>query len=177
MKVEAVDPTTGEKISADLTPEQVAGLENLDQERMSDSKLNTYINDMNLSAGEKAFILDMKTATLRSGEKTIQVGRRVIEIAVALQAQFPLTTFGLIVGLVTSILIASIPILGSILGGVVTPIAITIGLAWGFSEDFKDKALYQKFTDATAKFDRLKPTIDGGRQALKQLLNTFAVQT
>ena len=62
----------------------------------------------------------------------------------------------MIFGAIAGFLVASIPILGVVLGPTFTPLAILLGLVSGLSQDFKDKALARLIAEINAKFNPLK---------------------
>lgn len=177
MKVEAVNPRTKEKISMRLSAGEAAKLRDLDKERVSENQLDAFLDQLKQSKATQAMLTELKKVTVLAEGQTIQLGRRVIEIAVALQQQFPCATFGVIVGLVVSILVTAIPILGTVISGVVTPVAVIVGLAVGAGFDIRDKALYKKITEATAIFDPLRPSFKEGKRALDQLFEVLAPQS
>ena len=176
MKVEAVNPETGKKVAAELSSEQEALLRGLDG-GVSDSGLDAYIERLKLSPQYQAVVSRLKKLSVAGGGKTFQVGKRIVEIAVALQAQFPYATFGVMLGLVISLVVTAIPVLGTLIAGVVTPVAVGLGFAIGITADIQDKALYKKISSATARFNPYRPSITEAKQALEQLFRTLVPQT
>ena len=60
------------------------------------------------------------------------------------------------------------------MGGIVTPVAVVMGLVIGFSVDIKDRDLYKKITQATDRFNLRQPSLSDARKAMDQLLNVLA---
>jgi hypothetical protein len=176
MKVEANNPVTGEKVTAELTSEQAAHLEGLDQDHMPEGALDAFMDSLKLSPESKAQWDRFRKITVVGGGSSIEIGKRIMEISVALQKQFPYATFGVMVGLVISIIITAIPVLGTIIGGVITPVAVALGLVIGVVFDIQDNAIYKKINDATAMFNPMKPSFKEGKQALEQLYRTLVPQ-
>ena len=164
MKIEATNPRTGETTASELTEDQLSTLRQTNQAPLSKQKLTGFIKTMNLSDDAESLLTELEKVTVRIGEETVKIGRQIIEMAVELQTRFPYTTFGLILGLSASILIASIPLLGSILGTVLTPLLVALGVAIGFNEDIKDKALYQKVAESRKKWEAWTQELTGWQQ-------------
>ena len=143
-------------MEVDISDQQVSKLDELTRERISDPKLDRYIDNLDLSADAKALIHDVKKATIRVGQKIIKVGKRAIEMVLAIMRQFPNVTMGLILGLLIGALISAIPLLGVLLGPFMTPILAAFGLALGFAEDLKDTALDRKIKEAVAMYKPLQ---------------------
>jgi hypothetical protein len=156
MQAEAEDLETGEKVTVDIADDHLEDLRNLARERVSDSKLNSYIDNLNLSADAKALIASVMQAAVKVGDLVIRIGKRIVELVVVLVSKFPNATFGLVLGLLVGALATAIPLLGAILGGLIGPIAAIFGLTKGYFEDLKDQALERKIAEATAMFESLK---------------------
>jgi len=155
MKAIAEDLDTGEKITVDITEDHFEELRTLAEDKVSDSKLDSYINNLHLSADAKQLIASILKASVKVGDLVIRVGKRIVELVVMLVSKFPNATFGLILGLIVGALVAAIPLLGALLGGLVTPIATIFGLTKGYFEDLKDQNLKRKIAEATAMFQSL----------------------
>jgi|AntAceMinimDraft_11_1070367.scaffolds.fasta_scaffold17764_2 hypothetical protein len=155
MKAIAEDLDTGEKITVDITEDHFEELRTLAEDKVSDSKLDSYIDNLHLSADAKALVASILKASVKVGDLVIRVGKRIVELVVMLVSKFPNATFGLILGLIVGALVTSIPLLGALLGGLVAPIAAIFGLTKGYFEDLKDQNLERKIVEATAMFQSL----------------------
>ena len=155
MKAIAEDVETGEKVTVDISNQNYEELKTLAQDRVSDSKLQSYIDNLEMSADAKALISSILKTAVKVGDLIVRVGKRIVEIVVMIASKYPNATFGVILGLMVGMLVATIPILGAILGAFVTPIAIVFGLAQGYSEDLRDQGLNRKIAEASAMFSPL----------------------
>jgi uncharacterized protein YacL len=155
MKAIAEDLASGEKIEVDIPDENLEELESLAKDRVSDAKLQGYIDNLDLSADAKALIASILEKAVKVGELVIRVGKRIVEIVILIASKFPNATFGLILGLLVGALVSSIPIIGGLLGAFVLPIAAAFGLATGYMNDFRDQNLSQKIAAASAMFNPL----------------------
>ncbi len=155
MKAIAEDLGTGAKITVDITEDHFKELRTLAEDKVSDSKLNSYIDNLHLSADAKKLIASILKASVKVGELVIRVGKRIVELVLMLVSKFPNATFGLILGLIVGALVAAIPLLGALLGGLVAPIAAIFGLTKGYFEDLKDQNLERKIAEAAAMFQSL----------------------
>jgi hypothetical protein len=156
MKAEAINPVTGDSIFVELSEERLSEIESLQRERISDAKLFSYIDQLNISADAKALIETILRATIRVGKAVIKIGKRIIEVVLSIVSKFPNVTFGLVLGLVVYALVASIPIIGALFGGLLGPIAVLFGLVNGYFEDVKDRRLERKIMEASDHFSALR---------------------
>jgi len=160
MKAIAEDVQTGKKVVVNIPQAAYEDLESLAQDKVSDSKLQSYIDNLEMSADAKAIIASILKTAVKVGDLVVRVGKRIVEIVVMIAAKFPNATFGLILGLLVGVLVAAIPVLGGILGAFVLPIAAAFGLARGYMEDIKDEGLNRKITEAAALFNSLQGDIN-----------------
>ncbi len=155
MEAVAEDVETGEKITVKISDDDYQELKSLAQDKVSDSKLQFYIDNLEMSADAKALIASILKTAIKVGDLVVRVGKRIVELAVMMTAKFPHATFGLILGLLIGVLITAIPIFGPILGSLVVPLAAAFGLARGYSEDLQDLSLKRKIAEASAMFNPL----------------------
>jgi len=156
MQAIAEDMETGRIVSVEIPSEGLEELQALAQERVSDVKLQSYIDNLDLSADAKALIASILKAAVKVGDLVIKVGKRIVEIVVMIVSKFPNTTFGLVLGLLVGALVSAIPIIGGLLGAFVLPIAAAFGLATGYMDDIRDQSLAKKIAEASAMFQPLK---------------------
>jgi uncharacterized protein YacL len=156
MKAIAEDLASGEKIEVEIPDENLEDLESLAKDRVSDAKLQGYIDNLNLSADAKALIASILKKAIKVGDLVIRVGKRIVELVILIASKFPNATFGLVLGLLVGVLVSAIPLIGGLLGAFVLPIAAVFGLATGYMEDIKDQNLRRKVAEASAMFNPLK---------------------
>ena len=155
MEAIAEDLASGEKIEVNIPDENLEALELLAKDRVSDAKLQSYIDNLDLSADAKLLIASISQKTVKVGELVIRVGKRIIEIVIMIASKFPNATFGLLLGLLVGALVAAIPLIGGLLGAFVLPIAAAFGLVTGYRDDIRDRNLNQKIAAAAALFNPL----------------------
>ena len=159
MKIEAINPETQTATHFDIPDDQAAKLEELTRDGVSDAKLSQYIDNLELSADAKALMHDITKSTIKVGKQIIAVGKRAVEILIAIARQFPKMSLGFILALLIGALISSIPVLGVIFGPTLTLILAVFGLAKGFAEDLRDQGLDRKIKEAVAMYDPLKSAV------------------
>ncbi len=155
MKISGVDPETGSEFEAEadsVTPEFVRSMS---ENNLSDVKIKKLIDDLSCSADTKVFLYSFSKATIKVGEYVVKIGRKILDFICSMYQEYPSATFGMIFGAIAGFLIASIPIIGVVLGPIFTPIAIALGLIGGLREDLKDKALVRKVAEINASFSPL----------------------
>jgi len=156
MKIIATNPETGAEFQAEsksITSEFIAMMANFE---MTDEGIKRVIDNLDVSADVKSLLYTFSKATIKAGEYVLKVGRKIIDFVCTLFREYRNASFGLIFGAIAGILISMVPIIGCVLGSVVTPILILMGMANGLYEDMKDKQLERKIAEITSKFSPLK---------------------
>ena len=156
MKAFTEDFNTGKTIEVEISDENFEALQTLAQDRVSDSKLQSYIDNLDLPADAKALIASILKTAVRVGEMVIRIGKKIMEIVIMIASKFPNATFGLVLGLIVGALVTSIPLIGGLLGAFVLPIAAAFGLVTGYMDDLSDQRLANKVAEALAMFQSLK---------------------
>jgi len=93
-----------------------------------------------ISADAKVLLDYLKNTVIKVGNKVLQIGRKIIEVIITFIKKYPNATIGLIIGLVLSSLISSIPILGLILSPIVNLLLPLLGFTIGLIQDWKKEA-------------------------------------
>lgn len=159
ISAEAVDPKTGKTISVEIEENKIAQFDDeLKSNSISKRKLNRIIDNLALSAGAKEFIASLMDKTLRVGKFVLKIGKRIVEIMVAIVDQYPKTTVGLVLGAIVFHLVSSIPFLGWFLGPVVASILVAFGLKDDFMDRWRNQAIDRKIREAIRPFEVLKGT-------------------
>ncbi len=159
MRTTAENVQTGEKVTINISDEHYRELESLTKDKVSDSKLQTYIDNLDISADAKALIASILKTAVKVGELVVRVGKRIVEVAVMIATKFPNAAFGLILGLLAGALVAAIPIIGTFFAAILAPIAALFGLVKGYVDDVRDQELTRKIAEATAMFQPLNGEI------------------
>ena len=156
MNTEAID-SDGNKITVEIEDDKVNRLyEEFKSRGRPKRELNRMIDNLEISADAKVLIKSIMDAEIKVGDVVLRIGKRIIEIVSDIVKRFPNATFGLVLGVILSALIASIPIIGAILGTLLAPVLIAFGLGAGFMKDMKESPIVQAIKDATASLEPLK---------------------
>lgn len=123
---------------------------------LSEEDIRRRIDRLDVSADVKSFLFALTRASISVGRSVVRIGRKVIDFVCGLLKEFPKMTFFAILGAVAGMLVASIPILGFVLGPILTPISIAVGAAFGVLEDLRDHALKRKIAEFHAQFAPLR---------------------
>lgn len=108
---------------------------------LSRSELNERIERLALSADAKVLLGQIADTTAKVGKTVIAIGRQVLTFVFDLLRQFPNTAFGVIVGVVLTMLVASVPFVGAALGALLGPLLIALGLVKGAIADLQNSAI------------------------------------
>jgi hypothetical protein len=122
---------------------------------ISEEKIKSMLDNLDISADVKAALYSISKATIRIGGKIIRIGRKIIDFVGLVMQEFTNASFGLIFGAIVGFLMASIPIVGFVLGPLIGPIAMAFGLVVGLYQDVQDKAMKRRIEEVNAKFSSL----------------------
>ena len=119
---------------------------------VSMSVIARRIDELPLSADAKAILLDIAKVTVDVGGKLLRVGQRILTFVIKMITEFPTTSFGAMVALVVSHLIAAIPFFGAVLGPLLGPLLLALGLSMGALVDIRDRALVSRIRGLEREF-------------------------
>ena len=157
MKIAAENPETNERFEAeiaDLNQDDLKKLETLHfpGNKNPEKAVRKYIENQDIPADRKAQIWKklqkFARVTLWIGKKTVLIGRKMFDFVLHLAKNYPRTTIGVAVGAVVASLVAAIPVLGFVFGGLATVILPLIGGILGYKEDLGTKGYKSRFFDA-----------------------------
>jgi len=104
----------------------------------SKNDLRLHIERLGVSADAKALLNNLLDLAVEVSGRVVSAGRQILSFIFDMMKRFPNAAFGVIVALVVSSLIASIPLLGAVLAPLMTPLLLAFGLAAGALADLKD---------------------------------------
>lgn len=156
MIVEGVNQETGETYQVDSDKVDHEYIKSMSIFSKTDTYIKRKIDNLNISADAKSLLYSFSTATIKIGEYIIKIGRKIIDYIWKILDEFPNASFGLVFGAIAGFLVSSIPVLGVVLGPLVTPVLMASGLLGGTVEDLKDKALERKISEINGKFTPLR---------------------
>ncbi|MXZ26594.1 MAG: hypothetical protein F4Y80_17380 [Caldilineaceae bacterium SB0665_bin_21] len=127
---------------------------------LSKKKVKDRIDNLDISSDSKFMLHSLVDKTIEvvvdTGKVVIWIGRKILEVVIFVGRHFPNATFGMLLGAVLGILIASIPIIGWLLGGI-APLLAILGLSLGAIEDFKQAlARDPRVREVFSQFDSLR---------------------
>ena len=130
--------------------------EEINRTANSESKIKSAIDNLNISADAKSALYAIANATVRAGRFIVKIGRKILDIVIETLKNFPNASFGLVLGGIMGILVASVPFIGAILAPFLTPLAMIYGFVVGMKQDVNDKNLANAIAAANAHFAHLK---------------------
>ena len=114
-------------------------------------KIADALDRMSLSADTKALLMDLATVTVKAGEFVVNLGRKILTLALAVVQAFPGTIFGTVVAVVAGAMIAAVPLLGAVLAPLMSPLLMAFGLTMGALSDLRDPSWSQRLSDLEQK--------------------------
>lgn len=118
-------------------------------------KIAEALDRMSLSADTKALLMDLAAVTVKAGEFVVNLGRKILTLALSIVRAFPGSIFGTIVAVVVASLIAGFPILGSFFAMFLQPLLMAFGLTMGALSDLRDPRWSDRLGDLEAKLSSL----------------------
>ena len=135
MKVEAVNPETGERFAIEMSPEDLDQLVRDARPTLSKKQLKGRIDNLAISADVKVLLASFMSATVKIGNASLNIGRRILEIVFDLVKRYPNFTFALVMYLIGALLLGAAPWLAPIL----VPIVKAMELIFALIKDYLDR--------------------------------------
>ncbi|KPQ01678.1 hypothetical protein [Marinobacter sp. HL-58] len=155
MILEAETPD-GEPLVSDNPAFTAEDAQDINRTTNSESKIRSTIDNLNISADAKSALYSITNATVRAGRFIIKIGRKILDIVIETLNSFPNASFGLVLGGILGVLVASVPFIGAILAPFLTPLAMIYGFVVGMKQDVNDKNLSNAIAAANAQFEHFK---------------------
>lgn len=157
MIVEAVDPETGKSIQMDCTLESESEIRDLLSFELSEEALKKRIDGLDISADTKSILFTISKTTFRVGSTIVKIGRKVLDLVATVLTEFPMTSSGVIFGVIFGYLVSSIPLIGMLFGPFVAALSIAFGFGIGAMHDLSNKALERRIKASMSSFAPLNP--------------------
>lgn len=109
--------------------------------------LGAALDRLPVSADAKALLRDLAEVTITVGRQVLAIGRKIVAFALGLVNAFPNTLFGIILGVVLTMLVGSIPLVGFLLAPLVGPLLLAFGITMGAISDMRDGALRARVSE------------------------------
>lgn len=123
--------------------------------------LDKQLDRLSISADAKALLRDLARLSVTVGAAALNIGRRIVGFIMDLAQRYPNTAFGVIVGVVLTLLIAAVPFIGPFLAGFLGPLMIAFGLAVGAIRDMGDAELRSRVSILEGEFRTINPIVQG----------------
>lgn len=159
MDIEATDPNTGKTVKMSCVASSESDIRDLMSFELSEETLKKRLDGLDISADAKSILFTIAKMTIKVGSAIVRIGRKIIELVIGFLKEFPMTTMATLFGLVFGILLSSVPIIGFVLGPIVTKLSVAMGFAMGGMQDFNNRAMAAKVEATIASFDGLKPQV------------------
>jgi hypothetical protein len=140
MIIEGKNIETNETIKVDVKDFDINKLKDFTPASDKPTLLNA-IDNLAVSAEIKVILGKMMETTLKIGKTIYQIGQKIVEMVIYFVKKYPSTILGLVIGTVIGLIIDSIPVIGWLVGWVITPLCIAFGLIVGFYADMNEQSL------------------------------------
>lgn len=122
---------------------------------LPERKIIALIDRTNLSADMKALLHDLTKITVKVGSTILAIGRKILTFVFDLLKAFPAMAFGVLVALVLTALVGSIPIIGAALASVFSGILLLLGMGAGAVKDLSNPSINEKIDTLVGSFSAL----------------------
>jgi hypothetical protein len=119
----------------------------------SDEKMKSLIDRLDISADGKSLVYAISKTTIRAGRVIVRIGRKIVDCVLRVFNEFPGAGFGLILGGILGVLVASIPVIGAALSQFAVPLLAMFGMVVGLKQDIRDRALINRVATINKKFE------------------------
>lgn len=148
MQIELKNTNTGDVRIVDAQVDLVEVIEKINKPNMSKRNIAEFFENIELPADLKALLISVFDVTIQIAGATLHVGKKILEFIYLFVKKFPNTSVGIVVGSVLGMLISSIPVIGFILGWMLPPLCIALGLGIGFWQDMTNPHLVEDISRA-----------------------------
>lgn len=148
-----MDETFEQELMAQL---QESDLSEFNEGVLSKRKVLDWLERQSMSADAKSLIARMIETSIKVGSTVLFIGRKVLSIVISIVKEIPNTTFALVLSAVMASLIASIPIVGGILGSFLAPLLAIFGISMAAISDLSNRQMDKKIELAVAEFNVLR---------------------
>jgi hypothetical protein len=119
-------------------------------------KLTAFIDQLDISADFKALLRDLARVTWHVGSTAVAIGRKILSVALDVFTAFPGTSFGVVIAVIITSIVGTIPLVGPLLAAFVGPIMLATGLTMGALSDFRSSAWSSKVAALQAQLSAVK---------------------
>ena len=116
-------------------------MENLESELSEKTFYIDWIDNLDCNVKVKQILKDTLDLTIQVGKKIYQFGKMILKAVISFAKKWPHLTEGLLLALVLSLLIDSIPFLGPHLNVLLRPLLLLVGGLTGLAVDIYTKAM------------------------------------
>ncbi|MBB1648758.1 hypothetical protein [Delftia sp. UME58] len=110
------------------------------------------IEGLNVSADAKAILANLLRLSSQVGRRLVRIGRKILDLIFLTLDQFPTLAFATAVALVVGALLSAVPLIGTLLGAVLSPLAIALGIAYGAKKEMDSPDLQHRIRLFVAQF-------------------------
>lgn len=118
----------------------------------SKRELTRQLDQLDIPADGKVALAKLVDTTVVVGERTIQIGRKILAFAFECLRQFPYLTFCSVVALAISAILGSVPVLGWLLQPLVAPLLLAAGVLIGSAFELNEGEMQGRFDALAAEF-------------------------
>lgn len=156
MQLELFDFETNKPSKCTVSSISKSFQETVQERFLEEEKLKRAIDNLTLTADQKAIVSKISDFTIKAGSTVIAIGRKILEFTLLFFKKFPATSFGAIAGLVVASFVPAgtvkgfaVPIVTSLFG-LLKKLIVLFALGAGLREDLKNTAIGMKIAEATA---------------------------
>ncbi|MFC1577615.1 hypothetical protein ACFL36_01255 [Thermodesulfobacteriota bacterium] len=147
MEIKVRNPKTNQEMVLEISNTRLEDAKEKIEPVIPKKKLKEEIGKLDISSEFKSYLETISEKVSVFGDWSFKVGHKVVELSIAFVKKYPNTSAGLIIGAVIGFLISTIPVIGFLIGWLVTPLSIALGIGIGAWIDMKDNSLKARIQD------------------------------
>ncbi len=158
MRINASDGT-GAEFSGDASHLDDDAIADFNTFEFAREEVRRRIDNLDVSADVKVRLHSIQEKTIEvmtvAGRVVIRIGRKILDVVLWLLREFPNATFGVVFGLVVGFLVGQVPIIGFLIGPLVTVILTAFGFVHGMAQDLREKPIGRRTVELCSRFSAL----------------------
>ena len=154
MKIKAANPETGKSFSGEAPKlNEITIKEYFNITNKTKAEVRRLIDNQDLSAEAKNILYNIAKTTLQAGSLVVNIGLKILDVAITLLSEYRHTTFLSILGLIFGLIVSTIPVIGILFGPL---FGLLIGGVFGVMEDIKDRNMKRRIQEVCIEFQKFQ---------------------
>ena len=154
MRIKAANPETGKSFSGEAPKlNEITIKEYFNITDKTKAEIRRLIDNQDLSAEAKNILYNVAKTTVQAGSLVVNIGLKILDVAISMLAEYRNTAFLSIIGLVLGSIVSTVPVIGILFGPL---FGLLIGGVFGVIEDLKDRKMKRRIQEVCIEFQKFQ---------------------